>query len=85
MEISDSSTRVSSSVEAAQAQPVADSATDASQPRLLKAMKLQYQADQQTKYLNLQAEMESLLQQLKDLKRQRETVDERVLVEASSR
>ncbi|MBF2027852.1 MAG: hypothetical protein IGS48_13995 [Oscillatoriales cyanobacterium C42_A2020_001] len=85
MEISDSFTRVSSPVEAAQAQPITDSATDASQPRLMKAMKLQYQVDQQTKYLDLQAEMESLLQQLKDLKRQRETVDERVLVEASSR
>ncbi len=39
--------------------------------RLLELMKSLYQADQQVKYLHLQAEVESLLQQLKILKQQR--------------
>jgi hypothetical protein len=34
-------------------------------------MKSLYQADQQAKYLHLQAEVESLLQQLETLKQQR--------------
>lgn len=40
-------------------------------PRLLRLMKSLYQADQQVKYLHLQAEVESLLQQLQVLKQQR--------------
>ncbi|MBD0303397.1 MAG: hypothetical protein ICV85_14890 [Tolypothrix sp. T3-bin4] len=39
--------------------------------RLLELMKSLYQTDQQVKYLHLQAEVESLLQQLKILKQQR--------------
>ena len=42
-------------------------------PRLLELMKSTYQADQQVKYLHLQAEVESLLQQLQILKQQRLT------------
>jgi len=41
--------------------------------RLLELMKSLYQTDQQVKYLHLQAEVESLLQQLKILKQQRLT------------
>lgn len=41
-------------------------------PRLLALMKSLYQADQQVKYLHLQAEVESLLQQLQILKQQRQ-------------
>jgi hypothetical protein len=41
--------------------------------RLLELMKSTYQADQQVKYLHLQAEVESLLQQLQILKQQRLT------------
>ena len=40
-------------------------------PRLMKLMKSIYQADQQVKYLHLQAEVETLLQQLQTLKKQR--------------
>ncbi len=43
----------------------------ASNPRLIELMKSLYQADQQAKYLHLQAEVESLLQQLETLKQQR--------------
>ncbi|HBE19784.1 MAG TPA: hypothetical protein DEG17_02320 [Cyanobacteria bacterium UBA11149] len=39
--------------------------------RLLELMKSIYQADQQVKYLHLQAEVDSLLQQLKIIKQQR--------------
>lgn len=41
-------------------------------PRLISLMKSMYQADQQVKYLHLQAEVESLLQQLQILKQQRQ-------------
>ncbi len=41
--------------------------------RLMELMKSLYQADQQVKYLHLQAEVESLLQQLQILKQQRLT------------
>ena len=44
--------------------------------RLLQAMKSQYHLDQQVKFLDLQAETESLLQQLKALKQQREAASE---------
>jgi hypothetical protein len=50
----------------------------ARQQRLMQAMK----ADQQEKYLHLQEETESLLQQLQELKRQRQAVDTRELVGA---
>ncbi|HEY9651750.1 MAG TPA: hypothetical protein V6C95_13870 [Coleofasciculaceae cyanobacterium] len=40
-------------------------------PRLIELMKSLYQADQQVKYLHLQAEVESLLQQLEIVKQQR--------------
>ena len=40
-------------------------------PRLMTLMKSLYQADQQVKYLHLQAEVESLLQQLQILKQQK--------------
>jgi hypothetical protein len=49
------------------------SATDTSNPRLMELMKSIYQADQQVKYLHLQAEVESLLQQLQILQKQRLT------------
>lgn len=42
-------------------------------PRLIELMKSTYQTDQQVKYLHLQAEVESLLQQLQILKQQRLT------------
>lgn len=44
-------------------------------PHLVEQMKSPYQADQQVKYLHLQAEVESLLQQLQILKQQRLTSD----------
>jgi hypothetical protein len=44
----------------------------AENPRLMTLMKSMYQADQQVKYLHLQAEVESLLQQLQILKEQRQ-------------
>ncbi|MEQ8754161.1 MAG: hypothetical protein RID09_11670 [Coleofasciculus sp. G1-WW12-02] len=42
-----------------------------SDQRLIKLMKSIYQADQQVKYLHLQAEVDSLLQQLQILQKQR--------------
>ena len=45
------------------------------QSRLLEAMKSQYQLDQQVKFLHLQAETETLLQQLQVLKQQRQGMD----------
>ncbi|MFB2834683.1 hypothetical protein [Floridanema evergladense] len=45
------------------------------QVRLMEKMKSVYQADQQLKLLNLQAEVESLLQQLQNIKQQRLTED----------
>lgn len=41
------------------------------QVRMMEKMKSVYQADQQLKLLNLQAEVETLLQQLQNLKQQR--------------
>lgn len=64
-------------------QTVTASAESLRQARVIEAMKAQYQADQQAKYLNLQAEAELLLQQLREIKRQRETVEEKVLVQAA--
>ncbi|HEY9725356.1 MAG TPA: aspartate kinase [Chroococcales cyanobacterium] len=42
-------------------------------PRVMKLMKSLYQADQQVKYLHLQAEVEFLLQQLQILKQQKQS------------
>lgn len=49
-------------------------AMDQQRSRLLKAMKSQYQLDQQVKFLHLQAEADSLLQQLQSLKQQRQAL-----------
>ncbi len=45
---------------------------DARQSRLLESMKAQYPLDQQVKFLHLQAETESLLQQLRAIKQKRD-------------
>ena len=50
------------------------SASDHEWIRSLEKMKALYQADQQTKFLNLHAETESLLHQLQILKQQRQEV-----------
>lgn len=57
----------------------AASPLDSRQSRLLEAMKTQYRLDQQMKFLNLQAETESLLQQLKAIKEQRQTLESATL------
>ncbi len=44
---------------------------DIAAPRWLERMKAIYQADHQTKFLDLQAEAECLLEQLQSLKQQR--------------
>jgi hypothetical protein len=46
------------------------------QSRVLEAMKSQYPVDQQLKFLHLQAEAESLLQQLQVLQKQRQTTSD---------
>lgn len=53
------------------AQSAHATATNGSDQRLIKLMKSIYQADQQVKYLHLQAEVDSLLQQLQILQKQR--------------
>lgn len=53
--------------------PVASNET-----RLTESMKTLYRADQQVKFLHLQAEVETLLHQLQSLKRQRLTNSEEV-------
>ncbi len=67
-----------------QASPSSLSAVDAAearrQARLMEALKAQYRADQQEKFLHLQAETDSLLQQLRAIKQQRETQPDPVLV-----
>ncbi|WP_068817468.1 hypothetical protein [Phormidesmis priestleyi] len=50
------------------------SVSDREWARSLKKMKALYQADQQTKFLNLHAETASLLHQLQALKQQRQEV-----------
>jgi hypothetical protein len=50
----------------------ANDAESRRQARLLEALKVQYRADQQEKFLHLQAETDSLLEQLKALKEQKE-------------
>lgn len=71
------------SAEANNLQKADSSADSLRQSRVIEAMKAQYQADQQAKYLNLQAEAELLLQQLREIKRQREAVEEKVLVQSA--
>ena len=46
-----------------------------SNPRLMELVKSTYQAEQQVKYLYLQAEIETLLLQQQALKQQRNTVN----------
>ena len=48
-----------------------DLAVASGNPRLMQLMQSLYQADQQAKYLNLQAEVETLLQELQNLKQER--------------
>ena len=50
------------------------SGSDSGDPRIMKLMK-SYQADQQVKYLHLQAEIEVLLQQLQKLKKEKISSD----------
>lgn len=49
------------------------SVASTNQTHLMDSMKRMYQADQQVKYLHLQAEVETLLLQLQALKQQRLT------------
>ncbi|XHX77057.1 MAG: hypothetical protein RBJ76_21850 [Stenomitos frigidus ULC029] len=56
----------------AQAQTVKAAVADEPRSRLIEAMKSQYQLEQQVELLYLQAEADSLLQQLQTLKKQRE-------------
>lgn len=55
--------------------PDSERATRSHQSRLLKAMKSQYPLDQQVKFLHLQADAESLLQQLQAIKQQRQATN----------
>jgi hypothetical protein len=55
------------------------------QSRVMEAMKTQYRVDQQVKFLHLQAEAESLFQQLKAIQHQRGIVSETVLEEVLAR
>lgn len=71
---------VDSPVRASDLQPQPKQAPEATainqqRSRLIEAMKSQYQLDQQVKFLHLQAEADSLLQQLQTLKQQRQTVE----------
>lgn len=60
--------------------PTEDAAEARRQARLMEALKAQYRADQQAKFLHLQAETDSLLQQLRALKQQKATKSDPVLV-----
>jgi hypothetical protein len=51
---------------------ISTSASSSNSTCLMKSMKAVYPADQQVKFLHLQAEVESLLQQLQSLKQQRQ-------------
>lgn len=72
--ITDSQVRVSD-LQTQPKQPSEATAVDQQRSRLIAAMKSQYQLDQQVKFLHLQAEADSLLQQLQTLKQQRQTVE----------
>jgi polyhydroxyalkanoate synthesis regulator phasin len=71
MLMTDTSANLSQIPERADSTP-GDDSVDNRQSRSLDAMKSQYPFDQQVEFLNLQAETESLLQQLRALKQQRE-------------
>ncbi|UBF28612.1 hypothetical protein K9N68_12455 [Kovacikia minuta CCNUW1] len=78
--MTNSSARVSSnSATLSSVEAVTDFPVDARQSRLLQAMRSQYRLDQQMKYLHLQAETESLLQQLRAIKQQRQASREDML------
>lgn len=64
-----------SNAQAQQTQSDEAVAVDQQRSRLIKAMKSQYQLDQQVKFLHLQAEADSLLQQLQAVKQQRQISD----------
>ena len=67
-----SSTMSRSQLLVSNSQPVNNgSATSTQRPRLNESKKPPYRVDQQVKFLHLQAEVESLLQQLQTLKQQR--------------
>jgi hypothetical protein len=51
------------------------SANSQQQARIMQLTKCLYQVDQQQKFLNLQAEVESLIQQLQTIKAQKVTVE----------
>lgn len=51
----------------------AKAVVDQHRSRLIEAMKSQYQLDQQVEFLHLQADADSLLQQLQALKQQRQS------------
>lgn len=61
-------------------QPTEDNAEARRQARLMEALKAQYRADQQEKFLHLQAETDSLLQQLRAIKQQKAAKPDPVLV-----
>ncbi len=60
--------------------PAVDDAEARRQARLMEALKAQYRADQQEKFLHLKAETDSLLQQLRAIKQQKEAQADPVLV-----
>jgi len=70
----------SSEITAESSQPTENNAEARRQARLMEALKVQYRADQQEKFLNLQAETDCLLQQLRAIKQQREAKLDPVLV-----
>ncbi len=57
-----------------------DNAEARRQARLMEALKAQYRADQQENFLHLQAETDSLLQQLRAIKQQKAAKPDPVLV-----
>lgn len=57
-----------------------DDAEARRQARLMEALKVQYRADQQEKFLHLQAETDSLLQQLRAIQQQKAAQPDPVLV-----
>ncbi|MBM0740562.1 hypothetical protein JOY44_02840 [Phormidium sp. CLA17] len=74
MMMTDKSVNKSNSALAVLDRPVSDElASVEHQVRLLKVMKNLYQVDQQAKFLHLQAETNSLLEQLQALKGQRDS------------
>jgi hypothetical protein len=60
--------------------PIVDDAEARRQARLMEALKAQYPTDQQEKFLHLQAETDSLLQQLRAIKQQKAVQPDPVLI-----